>query len=420
MTPGAEPPRRPDGDGPVLPLSRDEFPASAATPPRHGSGVIRPVPQAGAPSFESLASRSVLSRARDNSRFDAPAAEPGDVAARTVSLRVLLIAATIMIGLGVAAGVVWVTLLRDAPVDEDTLVTASETAGTTIRTPQETVRGYLEALEEGDIEAALAFGPLAGAGSRALLTPAAHAAMPEESRPTNIAIATTDPRATEVAVTYTVAGEDVNTAIRVIRLENGSYELLRSTVTIQLEVVGGDDLPVLVNGIAVDHTSPLEVVPGTYTLSTGLPFIAFQDPRPITILSLAHTDISPFPVSPELTDAGQAALLKAAQASLAECVASTEIAPKGCPNAIDAPKSVVPGSVSWTLLNRAVVWQEFKPTLSPLDQTVAQATLALHLNVTMRYTDGHTSGNNPQKPNVVLRAPMLGSDPAAVKVSWER
>lgn len=420
MSHGPEPWRvRPDHD-PVAPPGRDEAPTSAATPPRPGSVIIRPMPTAGeAPSFEALAMQSVLSRARDNARFSAPERTDDQVGRKKgLPVRGLVALAVGILVLGVVGGALWVSLFRAPKVDDSTIVKVTESAGATLRTPQETVRGYLDALAAGDIEKAITFGPLGGDGSEALLTPTAYGAMPVDARPSNIRIVTGDPLATEVNVIYALAGKDVETAMRVTRLDSGSYQMARTTVTIQMQVVGGDNLPTFMNGIEVDHRVRLEVVPGTYTPSTGLPFVAFQPSSTISILSLAYTDTTGFPMNPELTPAGRTALLVAAQTSLDRCIASSELTPTGCPNAIRAPQPVTPGSVTWTLLNDATAWSSFTPTLSSTDQSVAVATVPLKLRVSMKYTDGRTSGNNDQARTVAVSATMLGKEAGAVTVTW--
>lgn len=407
---------------PIPPPGRDDAPSSAATPPRPGSGIIRPMPTEGdGPSFEALAMQSVLSRARDNSRFAAPeTSDSGTESGRKLPVRALLMLAMAVLALGVASGVVWVNLTRDTSVDPDTVVQVSESPGARARTPQETVRGYLEALAAGDIDKALSYGPEPSEDGRShvLLTPAALNAMPPNARPGNIRILTDDPLATEVEVTYELAGETIAKPMRLTRLDTGSYELERTTVAIQLEVTGGDNLPVFVNGVEVDHRVPLEVVPGTYTPSTGRPFVEFPDSAPFSIRSLARDDVTDVLVNPELTEPGQQALLAAARQSLERCVASNELAPTGCPNAIRAPQEVVPGSVRWEVRN-ANMWSSFTPMLSPRDQTVAVATVPLDLMVYMDYQDGGNNGGDRVERNVAVSATMLGADAASVAVSWD-
>ncbi len=404
---------------PIAPPGPSEDPASAATPTRPGSPIIRPMPSgADAPSFENLAMQSVLSRARDDTRFERPAAAEDTGEAKRLPIRGLLAVAVGVLVLGILAGTLWVSLFREVPVDDDTIVKTSQNPGVEILTPQRVVRGYLDALAAGDIVKALTYGPRGGEGSQVLLSATAHDAMPPESRPSNIAILTEDPLATEVDVTYTLAGQNVATAMRVVRQDNGSYEMARTTVTIQMEMVGGDNLPTFINGSAVDPSLLMEVVPGTYAPSTGLPFVAFPVSSSIGIVSLAYTDTAVFTMNPELTLAGRTALLKQAKASLKRCIAVRELTPTGCPNAIAAPKPVVPGSVRWELTDEDTLWSSFSPTLSSSDQSVAVAAVNLGLRVSMDYTNGQSSGVNDPSSTVALRATMLGTDANSVTVIW--
>ncbi len=425
MTLGPERWGRLQGQDPIAPAGATGGPTSAVTPIRPDTSIIRPMPSSTAgPSFQALAMKSVLSRARDTSRFEAP--EAGDRfghGQRRPPLRLLLVLAVVTVLLGVLGGTVWVALHRDPGIDDQTIVRVSQSPGAKIRSPQETVRGYLKALAVGDIDEALQFGPSVGTGSDALLTPAAQANMPAGSRPSDITIITQDAVVNEVAVSYTLAGKPVSTTMRVTRDDAGSYSLEQTTIDIQLQVVGGDNLPTHVNGIEVDNRLALKVVPGTYAPSTGLPFLEFPEGSSlITISSLSYNDITLSVVNPELTVAGRTALMDAARASLERCIASKELTPTGCPNARRPPadKAVVPGSVVWTLVNRSTVWKDITATLSPADQTVAVGTVALNLSVTMGFTDGSTAGRNDELRTVGFRAIMLGRDPGRVDVIWER
>lgn len=406
---------------PVPPPTPDDGPSSAATPPRPGTGIIRPMPTAGdGPSFEALAMQSVLTRARDDSRFAAPTPAPDNAGPRRkLPVRTLLLIAVGVLVLGVVGGTVWVTFFRDVPIDAETIIKVPEDEAEEIRSPQEAVLGYFEALADGDIEAALTYGPPpASEHSHVLLTSEAYSAMPPDARPSDISILTDDPLATEVDVTYMIAGEKVSRPIRVTRLASDSYELERTTVAIQLEMVSGDNLPVFVNGVPVGHRVPLEVVPGTYSPSTGLPFVEFPTTSSITIRSLAHTDVTGHQITPALNEQGRTAFLEAAKSSLERCMSSTELAPEGCPNSIQAPEEVVPGSVKWELQNKNV-WASAVPKLSSRDQTVAVATIAMELRVTMDYTLGRDSGPRQWPQNVAVSATMLGGDASSITVRWD-
>lgn len=416
---GAGSPQRASGKEPVPPHPSGQDPASEATPTRPDTNVIRPIPTGSAgPSFDALAMQDVLSRARDSRRFEAPEVEE-EVRRRPFPLRAVLVALVTVMVLGIGAGLFYVQFLRNVEQDPDTIVEVTATASRSVlQTPQDAVRGYFQALADGDITEALTYGPRGGNGSLLLLEPEAHAAMPKGSRPSDLRILTEDPHASEVEVSYTLAGEEVNTTVRVNRLDSGDYQLARTTVTVLTQVAGGDNLPMFINGVEADHTIPLEVVPGTYSLSTELPFIAYPEEASFRIQSLAYTDVTVFPVNPQLTAEGRDALLGSARESLARCIASRELTPTGCPNAIRANKPVSAGSVEWTLLNDP--WSSFNPTLNSDDQTIGIATVSLQYRVTMTYTDGHTSGNNDLSRNVQVSATLLGRSADEVSVTWDR
>ena len=407
--------------GPILPPGRDGEPSSAATPTRYGSHIIRPMPSGGVGgSFEDLTRRSVLSRAEDDSRFEAPEdLDGGDGSVRASPVRLLMILAVTMLILGVVGGVLWVNVNKSKDVDGDTTVKPTPGVAEELLTPQEAVTGYLQALADGRVDDALAFGPpLTTQASTLLLEQSSVDAMPVTSRPSNISVLTKDPLATRVRVAYTIYGEDVSTTMRVERQDNDSYLLERTTVTIQLQVVGSENLPVQLNGITIDPRLALAVLPGTYRPSTGLALVAFLDAEPVKIPSLDYADTVIVPINPELTPAGQAGFEQAARTSLSRCMASTELAPTGCPNEILAPKPVKPGSVKWELQKPESVWESFNPTLSPADQSVATATLSMQVRVTMEYADGLNRGNKDISLNVALSATMVGDDPAALNVVW--
>ncbi len=406
--------------GPVPPPGHDEGPSSAATPTRPGSSIIRPMPKSDAAgSFEDLAQKSVLSRARDDARFVAPELTPQDTPTRRLPLRPLLILAVLMLSLGVLGGLLWVNVFRTVGVDEKTTVTPSAGSQEKILTPQETVRGYLEALEAGDARKALTFGPEPpGIDSLAMVRQSGYDAMPATSRPSDIRILTEDPLATEIRVQYSLAGKPVSTSMRVVRQDNDSYLMERVTVTIQLQVVGSEKLPVQLNGVAIRPTDPIAVFPGTYTPSTGLPLVAFQDSELITIASLNYTDTVVFLINPVLTPAGRDGFERATRASLDRCIASGELAPTGCPNAILAPRPVLANSVRWEVLDPGSVWENFTPTLSPTDQTMAVATLSMQLRVSMDYKDGQSSGNKDSNLNIAVSANMMGENAASINVVW--
>ncbi len=395
-------------------------PGSQATPTRPETHIVRPMPtSAQGPNFEAIAMQSVLSRARDTTRFEAPPPQEEKPPA-PFPLKTFVIVIALTLVLGAALGVVWVRFLRPAATaGEDTIVrptTTSDEVGSS--TAISVVEDYLGALARGDVEEALRFGPGTGVGSRALLANDAYAAMPEDARPRDIEILTTDPGATEISVRYRLAGSPVETSYRTVRRDDDTWQLARSSITATWQISGGANVPLFINGVEVDHTQPLQLVPGSYQLSTGLDFITFPASSTITIQSLSYAEDPIFPVTPELTEAGRSAFLSSARSSLNRCLSRQELAPEGCPNGVRSSLPVDESTIRWRLLDEP--WENFNASLWAEDQSSAIATISLRMELDMNYVDGNPAGTTPVNTNSRLRANMLGSDPDSVSVVWER
>lgn len=407
------------GEGAVHP---DDAPptASQATPSRPDTNIVRPMPRlSDGPSFEAIAMQSVLSRAKETSRFVPPPPEVGSRQRGTFPFRVLLIVLAMTIVVGAALGVVYVQFFRTPGVGSDDVIvqptaTTSEQVGHT--TPQEVVGGYLRALSDGDITGALRHGQRVGAGSAVLLSPESYAAMPASSRPGDIEILTSDTGATEIEVRYTLDGEVVERSYRTVRQPDDTYLLDKDSITATWQIPGGGNLPLYVNGIEVDHTQPLQLVPGTYELSSGLDFVSFPTSSRVTIQSLSYDTDPVFPLNPELTEAGRSAFLAQARASLSECLAMQSLDPDGCPNSVKVSQSVDPSSIQWQLHNDP--WRSFTATLDGADQSQATASVELSMSVAMNYSSGLSAGTTPVNTTVRLSANMLGGNPDNIHVSW--
>lgn len=371
------------------------------------------------PTFEAIAMQSVLSRARETSRFEPPPPEAPPTPRAKFPFRALAMTVAITLVVGAALGLIYVRFIR-TPGLGDTDVTVQPTASTTdvigARSPQTVVEGYLEALSRGDITEALRFGQRNGTGSTVLLTPEAYANMPESSRPSDIEILTTEAGATDIAVRYSLDGEVVERSFRTVRQADDTYLLERDSITATWQIPGGGNLPLFINGIEVDHTQPLQLVPGTYELTSGLRFITYPTSARVTIQSLSYDADPVFPLNPELTEEGRAAFLSRARASLSQCLTARALAPEGCPNAVSVQAAVDNSSINWQLHNDP--WAGFAATLDGADQSVAAASVSLSMTVTMNYSNGLPAGTTPVERSVRLRANMLGSDPDAIHVTW--
>lgn len=319
--------------------------------------------------------------------------------------------------LAVSAGVVYVTFFRKVEVDEATKVPVSSTASIQVRRGDEAVRNYLQALAKGDAEAALAMGPKGGQGSAALLTKAALQQTVKAAPITDINVPTTDQNATVIPATYKLGGTEVKTQFQVRKLDSGSWEMAKTTVTFRVQGTNSTNVPLLINGVPVEWDGLLELLPGRYNLSSGLPFVGYNAEDAITVLHLEYNDITPHPVNPSLTEAGLTAFRTAAESSLKACLAKQELAPADCPQSVSPARPVQPQTVRWALIGNPV--PAAKVGLVASDQSKAETTMSLNLQLSLTYTDQGRLNNTPLTQRARATAVMTVKSADLVKVTWK-
>ena len=318
--------------------------------------------------------------------------------------------------LAVAAGVGYVTFLREPPEDPNVNIPVTATASTQVVRGDEVVRRYLQALAAGDIDTARSFGPLGGEGSAALLSTQAYAESLKSAPLTDVSVPTTDENATEIPANYRLGGQDISTRFRVRKLDSGSWQMEQTTVTFRMQGTSVTNVPLIVNGVRVDWDTPLELVPGTYRVSTGLPFISYSDSDSLTVLHLGYTDITSHPITPLLTETGTAAFKKAVSTSLNACASRQELSPANCPMSFEAPASrpLVPGSVTWRLTDDPV--PAARAGLLASDQSTAEVTVAMKFTLSLALADGGRLNNTPVDSRAIATAVMTVTDASLVQV----
>lgn len=381
---------------PVMPtVSPAADPASQATPPR------APKPAVPSTAFPAW-----------GDRFVAPEEEAPEP--ETEPRNLLLPALAGLVLLGVIAGALWWIFLGRPQNGPGTEVIASHSAAVTVKKPDEVVRQYLNALAEGRIDDALALGPV-GVGSRAALTPAAMERSRQTMSISDIQVGQVDDAATEVPARYTIGGERVSTTIKVRRQADATWQLASSTVTLRITGVRSKDVPVLVNGMEVGDAQQVEVVPGYYVVTTGLPFIDYDAGTEARVTTLdTHIEIPR--LTTVVTPEGNNALLAAGRASLDSCLRQTTLAPAGCPFGGQVSGSVVPGSVQWSLADD--VWAGYAPRLEPTTG-IATAPLTLRTDLTFAL-DGGRRSQQTVVTNTALQADLTVREARDIKVSWQR
>lgn len=277
------------------------------------------------------------------------------------------------------------------------------------------VKGYLEALQKGDIDGALSYGPVGG-GSRVLLVPEALKASLAASPITNIKVVEAGATASTIHASYQLGTQAVNADYKVEKKNDGNWQLASSTTTVRLEAKRSDRVPMIINGQKIGTVVELEFVPGTYTMSTGLPFLEYQTTTKITVNDLNYAKtISELPV--DVTAEGKEALLRAAQASLSACLNYQRLSPTNCPMRESANKP----------LNESTIQRKLK-VQDPLggaawivdkdDAAVAQTVIQLSYTLSARYADGDTTGEQTYDKQWIVKTDATKSRYQDLEILW--
>ncbi|WP_028709124.1 hypothetical protein [Propionicicella superfundia] len=394
---------------PASPFAPSEGPASQATPRR---------PSQFDPSATLLAARaretpgSTGGGARTPT-FDPPAERDAGRPRRRIRPVPAILVSVAVVVLGI---VLYQTFGVDRDPDPSILVSETNATadGARISDPADLVRQYFAALGAGDSEKALTFGPT-GTGATAALTSQSLRQSLQRLPLTDVNVSDVPATSTEVPVTYRLGGTPVATSVQVRKQDDGGYLLERSTVTVPVTAKRSAKIPILVNGEEFTAGS-MEVFPGSYLLTTGLPFLEYQA-NELQVLTLdAGTEVSLLTVA--LTKQGQDAFVATGRASLNACADSTELAPAGCPFATRTSNPVVPGSVRWTLDGDP--WAVVAPRLST-EREFAEVVIDLKLYVSVDYANGTSNRNSVGfEGPVTLRVDMSRTTAEELEATWER
>lgn len=375
---------------------------------------LPPVTQAAeVPTYPQLSSRRYE---LPQDHFEAPP-EVRQRVRRALPVRALVTWALVVVLVGVVAGVVYVRVIRKPAADPNvSLPSASVTASVTITKPDEVVRRYLTALSTNDVAGALALGDSASTGSRALLTSAAYSASLAAAPITDITVPAVESTVTDIPAQYKLGDQDVKTSFKVAKQDDGSYRMVKTTVTYRFRATNAGTVPLLVNGVKVELDNLVQLLPGRYTPSTGLPFLGYDSTSTLTVLHLNYPDLNVQPIVPTLTSQGQQALLDAGKASLADCLAKKELSPANCPMSVGSARPVVPDSIRWRQVGDQ--WTKAAPGLSANDQSTGEINLNLNLTIEASYGGSAQLDPQPYRGNVTVSASLLVSTAAELKPRW--
>ena len=278
------------------------------------------------------------------------------------------------------------------------------------------VKGYLEALQRGDIESAIAYGPVGG-GSRALLVPEALKVSLAAAPITNIVVATTDALASTIRASYQLGTQAVNADYKVVKKDDGNWQLASSTTTVPLDAKRSDRVPLLINGQAIGPVVELELVPGTYSMATGLAYLQYQSTTKITVndLTYNHT-IAELPV--DVTTEGKDALSQAAQSSLTNCLEYKRLSPENCP-ARESTNHPVNENTITRRLNIPDPVSSAQWIVDKDDPAVAQAVIQVSYTFRGDYADGSgTTDGTVYNKQWTVRADATKSRAVDLAILW--
>lgn len=206
------------------------------------------------------------------------------------------------------------------------------------------VRGYLTALADGDAETALGYAaePLA---DPTLLTDPVLAESRATAPLTAIDVVVPPDRTDvqQVRARYRLGERPVESTFDLVWQEN-AWRL--KTVAAEVDLDGLPTVPLLLNDAAVTGPRPA-LFPGSYRLTTSNPRLVlvggdFVVPGPLE---------SPVPTATvELSDAGRAEVVKAAEEQFAACLEQRELEPDNCGFALTHPDQVTldESTVRWS------------------------------------------------------------------------
>ena len=347
-------------------------------------------------------------------RFEAPAAAAASGGVRRRRLPRWLVATVGVTILALVAGATWWRFLRPTVVDPAIVVptSAAPVDKPKVSRPDDAVRGYLEALRDGDIAKALSYGPV-GPGSQVLLTPAAAREAKARAPIANVDVPAVSGTTSVVRARFTIGTEAVDRTFGVSKTDDGGWQLTKSTTTVQLSAKRSPRVPLLVNKQALDNVAVLELVPGAYHFETGLPFLRYVSSTDLRVQSLDYSE--PIQVlNLELTDEGRAALLQQGQASMRACLEQPVLSPPNCPFGFSAPQQVT--SIRWTQTKDP--WPGAQFTLTREDAAVAEANFTISLNASVDYANGSTSERNPYEGEVRMTADITRLRAQDIQVRW--
>lgn len=253
--------------------------------------------------------------------------------------------------------------------------------------PSDAVQGFLEALAAGDSARALGYASTEPS-DKTFLTDAVLAESAKANPISGINVPVVDNEYTSyISATYTVGKTKVTEDFQVEKAGD-EYKLADVASELDLTRARFDTLPMKINGVVVDNDSIL-LFPGVYSVSTGLPNIAYGTGA-ITVKSTSGYN-STSDLQPELTKAGKTAFVAAVKGAIGTCVKQKSLSP-GCGLVVRPTNGkVTASSIKWTVSSGGTL-SGLDPRLDYEDPSLATGYAGVSVKFSARGTldDGGT------------------------------
>ncbi len=324
-----------------------------------------------------------------------------------------LVVATVLVA--VLAGWAYVTYLHHPAPPPETQISQSGGTGPRFARADQLVREYLQALSEGNTQLAMSLGAT-GTSNTSIITQEAYARSLQTHPITDIRVPNAPDNATSIEAHYRLGDQQVDTQIRVVRDSTGSWQLSHSTVEITLASPADDSMPIVLNGVVLTSNT-VQLLPGHYTVTSGLPFIDYPADNSLTITNLEFDAQVQRSLTPMITEQGRTALIQAASAALNSCLAAKTLTPTGCPNQLGTNTPYDPSSVRWSLANDP--FSNAPPALDSRDPSRGQMSVLLKFSVSFTYTDGSTNGEqNLNSVSASVSASLVVQSADQLQIAW--
>lgn len=290
---------------------------------------------------------------------------------------------------------------------------SSAPAPPTTAKASEVVRAYLQALAAGQAETALALGESQPA-DKTFLTDAVLAASNKQAPITAVNVPeVTSEYTSRVSASYKMGNQAINEDFSVSK-EGEGYRLRETYASLDLSYKRAKTLPMIINGVEV-KTDEINLFPGTYAFTTGNPNISYGTENRVVIKGpqdYAQTS----KIKPTLTEAGEAAYVKAAKSALDKCLSQKKLAPTGCPFRInDGGQDIDEDSIKWRVSGNDP-FDNPRVRLDYDNPAVAISTQSAKLRVT---ADCNGRKNGCFKDLYKLLKPSVNLTKKPYKVVWE-